>query len=197
MEYKKRKNIYMFVYILISMIFLIVFTINHIKIYNEIKNYEYKQYERRIENRIQNYQDYNLETNKKFKKFNLIFELYLIISFAIFASYYEKNKLMIKVIILLISIINILYSRFIYSKIQMELCKNFLVDYIVCFSFMFFLIYEIIYLFSIKIVKKEYIIQQIKYFHGDDYISWFFTILNFCFSIVGSIFFKDLIYNKL
>ena len=107
------------------MIFLIVFTINHIKIYNEIKNYEYKQYERRIENRIQNYQDYNLETNKKF---NLIFELYLIISFAIFASYYEKNKLMIKVIILLISIINILYSRFIYSKIQMELCKNFLVD---------------------------------------------------------------------
>lgn len=184
----------MFVYILISMIFLIVFTINYIKIYNEIKNYEYKQYERRIENRIQNYQDYNLETNKKF---NLIFELYLIISFAIFASYYEKNKLMIKVIILLISIINILYSRFIYSKIQMELCKNFLVDYIVCFSFMFFLIYEIIYLFSIKIVKKEYIIQQIKYFHGDDYISWFFTILNFCFSIVGSIFFKDLIYNKL
>ena len=184
----------MFVYILISMIFLIVFTINYIKIYNEIKNYEYKQYERRIENRIQNYQDYNLETNKKF---NLIFELYLIISFAIFASYYEKNKLMIKVIILLISIINILYSRFIYSKIQMELCKNFLVDYIVCFSFMFFLIYEIIYLFSIKIVKKEYIIQQIKYFHGDDYISWFFTILNYCFSIVGSIFLKNLIYNKL
>ena len=69
------------------MIFMIVFTINYIKIYNEIKNYEYKQYERRIEKRIQNYQDYNLETNKKF---NLIFELYLIISFAIFASYYEK-----------------------------------------------------------------------------------------------------------
>ena len=191
---KKKNNIFLIAYILFAMIFLLIFTVNYKKIYTSIKNYEYKQFELRMENRIQPNKDYSLKTDNKF---NLIFELYLIISFVLFMGYYEKNKTIMKIMILAILFINILYSRFIYSKIQIELTENFIVDYIVCFSFMFFSIYEIIYLYSNKILKKEYKIQALKINFVEDSGCWFLTVLNFLLAMGTSILLKNLIYNKI
>ena len=122
---------------------------------------------------------------------------YIFISFVLFMGYYEKNKTIMKIMILAILFINILYSRFIYSKIQIELTENFIVDYIVCFSFMFFPIYEIIYLYSNKILKKEYKIQTLKINFVEDSGCWFLTVLNFLLAMGTSILFKNLIYNKI
>ena len=189
-EDKKRKNIFLIAYVIAAMIFLVVFTINYKRIYAGIKNYEYKQFELSIENRMQPlYTDYELETDRKF---NLIFEIYLIISFIVFMNYYEKNKSIIKVIIMIVLVFNIVYSKIVYSKIQIELAKNFIVDDMAYFSFVFFPIYEIIYLGSIRILKKEYKIQALHITLVNDYICWFLTILNFLLSIGGSILVKHL-----
>ena len=79
-----------------------------------------------------------------------------------------------------------------YSKIQIEVAKNFIVDDMAYFSFVFFPIYEIIYLGSIRILKKEYKIQALHITLVNDYIYWFLTILNFLLSIGGSILVKHL-----
>lgn len=70
----EKKNIFLIVYILFAMVFLLVFSINYKKVYRSIENYEYKQYEFRMENQFQEFKDPSLETNKKF---NLIINLYL------------------------------------------------------------------------------------------------------------------------
>lgn len=187
----EKKNIFLIVYILFAMIFLLVFSINYKKVYRSIENYEYKQYEFRMENQFQEFKDPSLETNKKF---NLIINLYLFISFVIFLECYEKNKTSIKILILIVLLINILYIRFIYSKVQMELLENYIVNYLVCFSFTFFLFYEVIYRCSNKLLKKEYKIELAKINLVKDYVCWLLTLLNLILAVGGSIILKHFIF---
>ncbi len=63
---KKKNNIFLLVYVVFAMIFLHVFSFSYKKIYTSIKNYEYD-------------------------KFELIFEVYLVISFVIFMEYYKNT----------------------------------------------------------------------------------------------------------
>lgn len=188
----KKNNIFLLAYVVFAMIFLLVFSFSYKKIYTSIKNYEYKKFEWRMENRIQPNKDYSLEV---YDKFELIFEVYLVISFVVFMEYYEKNKSIIKILILSVLFINLFYARFVYSIIQIELTEDFLVNYIVCFSFIFFPIYELIHLFSNKILKKEYKIQALKIFFVDDYGCWFMTMLNILVSMGASTLLKHLIFN--
>lgn len=193
-ENKKKMNIFLIAYIIASMIFLVIFTIKYQRIYTDVKKSEYKKFERAIENGNYLAKDYSLETEKKF---NLIINLYLLISFVFFMECYENNKRTIKILILIVLAVNIFYARFIYSKIQMETALNPKAGYLSCFSLLFFPVYEIMNLFSKNVLKKEYKIQSLRVSHINDLYSWFLTILNIIFAAPLTIFFKNLIYDKI
>ncbi|WP_191015200.1 hypothetical protein [Treponema zioleckii] len=167
-------------FIAISIIFLILFSFTYKKIYGVIKNYEEEKHIERMENQFEVFKDPAMEAGKKFNK---IFESYLIISFFICVLFYAKCRPLFKTFFLSLFVAQILYVRIVYEKIEENLVENHTVHYLVCYGLIFVLIYELISVFSEKILKNKYELQALKRFMVDDVENWILSWANWILPI--------------